>query len=70
MLTTQPAEILGVADRLGSLEKDKSATLIVTDGDPLEVPTRVIAAYVEGRAVDLSNKQTKLHEKYRAKYAR
>ena len=69
-ITLGAAEVLGVADRLGSLEKDKSATLIVTDGDPLEVPTRVIAAYVEGRAVDLSNKQTKLHEKYRTKYAR
>lgn len=67
-ITLWPAEILGVADRVGSLEAGKDATLIVTDGDPLEVSTRTVAAYVEGRPVDLSNKQTELAAKYREKY--
>lgn len=67
-ITLYCAQILGVGDRLGSIEPGKDATLIVTDGDPLEIPTRVLAEYIEGRQVDLSNKQTMLYEKYRAKY--
>ena len=67
-VTQSAAEILGVADRVGSLEIGKHATLIVTDGDPLEVTTRVEMAFVRGRQSTLSTKQTRLAEKYRAKY--
>jgi imidazolonepropionase-like amidohydrolase len=67
-ITLYPARVLGVADRLGSLEKGKSATLFVADGDPLEVATKIEMAFVDGRRVDLSNKQTKLYAKYLAKY--
>jgi len=67
-VTLSAAEVLGVADRLGSLEVGKSATLLVTDGDPLAVTTKVERAYIDGRAIDLSNKQTKLAEKYRGRY--
>jgi len=67
-ITLSAAEILGVADHLGSLEKGKAATLIVTDGDPLEIPTNVEIAFIDGRRVDLRNKQTALYEKYREKY--
>lgn len=67
-VTLAPAEILGVADRLGSLEKGKLATLILTTGSPLEVTTRIEGAYIAGKPIDLSNKQTKLHEKYRERY--
>lgn len=67
-ITLSPAEILGVGDRLGSLDVGKSATLIVTNGDPLEIPTGVQRAYIDGRALDLRNKQTDLAEKYREKY--
>ena len=67
-VTLYPAQILGVADRLGSLEVGKDATFIVTSGDPLEITTSVDAAYIDGRPVDLSNKQTRLYKKYREKY--
>jgi imidazolonepropionase-like amidohydrolase len=67
-ITLSPAEILGVADRVGSLDPGKDATLIVTDGDPLETTTHVTLAFVQGRAVDLTNKQTRLYDKYREKY--
>lgn len=67
-ITLSPAEILGVADRYGSLEPGKSATLIITTGDPLEVTTRITGAFIDGREIDLSNKQTKLAEKYRERY--
>jgi len=69
-ITLYAARILGVDARLGSIEKGKDATLIVVNGDPLEIPTDVTLAYVGGRAIDLSSKQSKLYEKYRAKYAR
>ena len=69
-ITLYPAQILGVADRVGSLEPGKHATLIVTDGDPLEIETHVEAAYIQGRKVDLSNRQKRLYEKYQQKYQR
>lgn len=67
-ITLSAAEILGVEKRLGSLEVGKDATLIVTDGDPLELPTKTLRAFVAGRDVDLSNKQTELAKKYRERY--
>jgi imidazolonepropionase-like amidohydrolase len=69
-VTIYPAQILGVADRLGSLEAGKAATLIVTNGDPLDFPTQVEAAFIDGRKIDLSNRQTRLRDKYREKYRR
>ncbi|MBI2825848.1 MAG: amidohydrolase family protein [Planctomycetia bacterium] len=69
-ITLYPAQIMGVADRLGSLEAGKDATLIVTTGDPLEIPTQVTAAYIQGRAVQLSDRQKRLWEKYKEKYRR
>lgn len=68
-VTLYPAQILGVGDRLGSLDVGKDATLIVTTGDPLEIMTQVEMAYIDGRPVDLSNRQTRLFEKYKRKYA-
>ena len=67
-ITLGAAEVLGVDKDLGSLETGKAATLIITDGDPLELTTKVLRAFVDGREIDLSNKQTKLAAKYRAKY--
>jgi len=67
-ITLAPAEVLGVADRLGSLEENKAATIIVTDGPLLEVRTNTTMAFIDGREIDLSNKQTKLRDKYRQKY--
>jgi imidazolonepropionase-like amidohydrolase len=67
-ITLSAAELLGVGDRLGSIEKGKDATLIVTTGDPLEMATQVELAFIDGRRIDLSNKQTDLAKKYREKY--
>jgi imidazolonepropionase-like amidohydrolase len=66
-VTLYPARILGVADRLGSLEAGKDATFIVTDGDPLEITTRVERAFIRGRELDLTTRHTVLYEKYREK---
>jgi len=67
-ITIWPAEILGVADRVGSLQEGKHATLIVTNGDVLEAATDVEMAFIQGRPIDLSNRHTELWEKYRHKY--
>jgi len=64
-MTLEPARILGVAARVGSLEPGKDATLIVTDGDILDLSTHVLAAYLDGRALDLTDKQKRLYERYR-----
>jgi imidazolonepropionase-like amidohydrolase len=69
-ITLYPAQILGVADSLGALEAGKDATLIVTTGDPLEISTQVESAYVQGRAVDLSDRHKRLWTKYKEKYRR
>jgi imidazolonepropionase-like amidohydrolase len=66
-LTLNPAQIWGVGDQLGSVEKGKWADLMVTDGDPLEATTQVKYLFIKGRQVDLSNKHTKLYEKYLAR---
>lgn len=63
-----PAEIIGVGERLGSLEPGKDASLIVTDGDPLEITTRVERMFLRGRDIDLGNRQRSLHAKYRERY--
>ncbi len=67
-VTLWPAEILGVADQVGSLTRGKLATLIVTDGDPLDATTKVHHAFIDGRAIDLTTKQSILAEKYRERY--
>jgi len=69
-ITLSVAEILGVADRVGSVAVGKDATLFVADGDILETPTRVERAYIQGRAVELTNRHTRLWEKYQEKQRR
>jgi imidazolonepropionase-like amidohydrolase len=67
-ITLYPAQILGVSDKLGSIEVGKDATLIVTDGSILEIKTNVLMAFIRGRKIDLNNKHKILYEKYNKKY--
>ena len=67
-VTLYPAEILGIADRVGSLDVGKDATFIITDGDPLEVMTSVEQVYIQGRKVDMSDRHKMLRDKYTEKY--
>jgi imidazolonepropionase-like amidohydrolase len=69
-ITLSAAEILDVADRVGSIETGKDATLFIADGNILETETQVEQAFIQGREVDLSSKHTQLYEKYRTKYQR
>ena len=68
-LTLGAAEILGLDDRLGSIDPGKWANLIVTDGDPLEVRTAVRHVIVRGREVDLSNRHSRSYDLYRSRPA-
>lgn len=67
-MTLSPAEIFGVADTLGSLDPGKEATIFLASGDILETPTRVTAAWTQGRRVDLTSHHTRLRDKYETKY--
>lgn len=67
-ITLSPAEIFGVADRVGSIDAGKDATLFLCTGDILETPTQVTKAWIQGRKVDLTSKHTQLYEKYKSKY--
>ena len=63
-VTLYPAQIWGVGDEFGSIEKGKWADLIVTDGDPLETRTQIKQMFIKGVPVDLENKHHRLYEKY------
>ena len=70
-VTLSTAEILGVAEQIGSLEIGKKATLIVSKGDILDQPTNhVTLMYIEGREVHLDSKQKELYRKYDKKIER
>lgn len=64
-VTLYPAEILGVAERLGSLDAGKAANLVLTDGDLLQPSTNVLALFIAGVPLEPTSKQTKLYERYR-----
>jgi imidazolonepropionase-like amidohydrolase len=61
------AEMLGLGDRMGTIEPGKLANLIVTDGDPLEIQTQILDLFILGRQVSTDNKHKSLYEKYRAR---
>jgi imidazolonepropionase-like amidohydrolase len=64
-VTLSPAEIFGVADRLGSLEAGKQATVLVTTGDPFQPLTQVRRLFIRGREVSLRCRQDDLADKYK-----
>ncbi|MDA8015976.1 MAG: amidohydrolase family protein [Thermoanaerobaculia bacterium] len=64
-VTLSPAEILGVADHIGSIDVGKEATFFVSNGDPLEIRTSIERVWVQGQEVDLKNRhQYRLYDKY------
>lgn len=67
-ITIYPAEILGAADKIGSLERGKHANFFVSDGDPLDIRSKVERIFIQGRDIPLEDKQTRLNEKYEQKY--
>lgn len=69
-VTLGAAELLGVDGELGSIDVGKRGTLIVTNGDPLEISSQVELAFIDGARVDLRSRHTQLYEKYRERLQR
>jgi imidazolonepropionase-like amidohydrolase len=68
-ITLSAAKILGIDDRTGSLEVGKDANIVVSAGDILDMRTSIIDhAFIQGREVNLENKQTQLYHRYMTKY--
>lgn len=68
-ITLNPAKILGIADKTGSIEAGKDANIIISEGDILDMKSSVVLyALIQGRMVSLKNKQTQLYERYIYKY--
>ena len=63
-ITINAAEIWGAAGETGSIEKGKWADLIVTDGDPMELPTQIKRLYIKGKEVALTSHQVDLYRRY------
>ena len=58
--------ILGVDDQVGSLAPGKRADVVIWSGDPLEVTEAAEQVYIEGEAIEMSSRQTKLRDRYMA----
>ncbi len=68
-LTLNTAKILGIEDRCGSLEVGKDATVFISEGDALDMMSNELtSAWIQGREIDLSNRQKELYLKYKSKY--
>ncbi len=63
-ITLYPARILGIDEKVGSLDPGKDATLMVTNGDPLDIRSQVEQLFIQGRKVDLGSRHKTLYEKY------
>lgn len=66
-ITINPAQALGLADRLGTLEPGKIANLIVTTGDPLEITTVVKHLFINGEPTSLDNKHLRSYEHWKSR---
>lgn len=68
-VTMNAAKILGIDDKTGTLEKGKDANIVISEGDLLDMKSSIVtAAYIQGREINLNNKQTDLYNKYKYKY--
>jgi len=65
MLTSAPAEVIGLGGQLGSLRSGKRADVVVWSGDPLEMTSNVDAVWIDGVRQPLETRQTKLRDRYR-----
>lgn len=68
-LTLNTARILGIEDRYGSIETGKQATLFISAGDALDMRGNLpVHAFIDGREIDLDNRQKELYRKYQTRY--
>ncbi|MEY3246206.1 MAG: hypothetical protein RL253_1380 [Bacteroidota bacterium] len=68
-ITLNPAKILGIANRTGSLEVGKDANIVISEGDILDMRSSNISfVMIEGRIASLTDKHKQLYERYKYKY--
>jgi imidazolonepropionase-like amidohydrolase len=68
-ITSNAAKIMGVSDKTGSIEVGKDANIIISSGDILDMRTNnVTDAFIQGRKINLDDKQKQLNERYEEKY--
>ena len=69
-ITLNAAKILGIDDRTGSIEKGKDANIVISTGDILDMKSSIITnAFIQGRELNLDDKQKQLFERYKHKYS-
>ena len=66
-VTINAAEFMGISDRVGSLEPGKQATLLITNGTPLDMTNDIEQSYIQGREIDMNDIQKHFFEKYMEK---
>ena len=66
-VTINAAEMLGLDDRIGSLEEGKHATFLITTGNPLDMMSDIEQAYIQGRELDMNDIQKHFFDKYMTK---
>ena len=64
-ITLTPAEVMGVANRIGSLQAGRDANIVVWSGDPFEFATRVEHVFIRGREVAQPSRQDELMQRYK-----
>jgi len=69
-ITLSTAEILGVDDKIGSIDVGKDATFFIADKEPMEMSSNILMAFIQGKEIDLSDRQKTLYKKYQEKYRR
>ena len=69
-ITLSAAEILNIDEFVGSLDVGKDATFFISDKAPMEMSPKILMAFIQGKEVDLSDRQKMLYKKYQEKYRR
>ena len=68
-VTLNAAKVLGIADKTGSIEVGKDANIVISTGDILDMRTSTVTdAFIQGRKIDLTDKQKQLNDRYNRKY--
>jgi imidazolonepropionase-like amidohydrolase len=63
-LTRIPAEVFGVSDRVGTIERGRRADLVLWSGDPLEVTSLAERVFIDGVLQSDRSRQTELRDRY------
>ena len=64
-ITSGPAEIMGLGDKLGSLKPGRAGDVVLWDGDPLEASSGVVRVFIDGQEQPITNHQTRLRDRYK-----